>query len=75
MNIPEFDLVRLLRTIFHPKPAERIAVFIDLPNPQDVRDWKFLQQTNLKTQRIAHDVFFQGLLQRKAELPFAGVEF
>src|SRR5689334_22851089 len=75
MNIPEFDLVRLLRTIFHPKPSERIAVFIDLPNPQDVRDWKFLEQQNLKTQRIAHDVFYQGLLQRKAELPFASVEF
>jgi hypothetical protein len=75
MNIPEFDLVRLIRTIFHPKPSERIAVFIDLPNPQDVRDWKFLEQKNLHTQRIAHDVFYQGLLQRKAELPFASVEF
>lgn len=75
MHIPEFDLVRLIRTVFHPKPSERIAVFIDLPNPQDVRDWKFLEQANLKTQRIAHDVFYQGLLQRKSELPFASVDF
>src|SRR6267378_185375 len=75
MNIPEFDLVRLLRTIFHPKPSEQIAVFIDLPNPQDVRDWKFLQQKNLNTQRIAYEVFYQGLHQRKAELPFGNVGF
>jgi aminopeptidase len=75
MNIPEFDLVRLIRTIFHPKPSERIAIFIDLPNPQDVRDWKFLEQGKLNTQRIAHDVFYQGLLLHKSELPFASVEF
>jgi hypothetical protein len=75
MNIPEFDLVRLIRTIFHPKPSERIAVFIDLPNPQDVKDWKFLSQNSLNTQRIAYEVFYQGLQQHKAEMPFASIEF
>ena len=75
MNIPEFDLVRLINTVFHPKPGERIAVFIDLPNPQDVVGWKFLNGQDSTTQRIAYEVFYQGLLNHKRELPFSTVEF
>src|SRR4051812_29433308 len=75
MNIPEFDLVRLITTVFHPKPKERIAVFIDLPEPQEVVGWKFLQDQKLVTQRIGYEVFYQGLLNHKAELPFATVGF
>jgi hypothetical protein len=75
MNIPEFDLVRLMRTVFQPKNGERVGVFIDLPRPMDVKGWKFLQDPRLVTQRIAHDVFYRGLLERKAELPFTRVGF
>src|SRR6476661_6274078 len=75
MNIPEFDLVGLVKTVFHPKPGERIAVFIDLPNPQDVRGWKFLEKQGLTNQRIAYELFYQGLLNHKADLPFSKVEF
>src|SRR4051812_33788113 len=75
MNIPEFDLVKLIQTIFHPKAGERIAVFIDLPEPNDVERWKFLKNEKLVTQHIGHDVFYQGLLKHKAELPFAHVGF
>ncbi len=52
-----------------------MGVFIDLPRPLDVKGWKFLQDTGLVTQRIAYEVFYQGLLEHKAELPFAGVDF
>jgi hypothetical protein len=75
MHIPEFDLVRLINTIFRPQAGERIGVFIDLPNPQDARGWKFLENPKLTTQRIAYEVFYQGLLNHKAELPFASVDF
>lgn len=75
MKIPEFDLVRLLQTVFQPKPGERIAVFIDLPKPEDVREWKFLEQPGLVTQRIAYEVFYRGLLDHSAELPFSRVDF
>jgi aminopeptidase len=75
MNIPEFDLVRLIATVFHPKPGERTAVFIDLPNPRDVIGWKFLNGPDATTQRIAHEVFYQGLLNHKEELPFSTVQF
>lgn len=75
MRVPEFDLIGLLRTVFLPKSGERIGIFIDLPNPHDVRDWAFLRQPGLVTQRIAHDIFYQGLLAHRQELPFEGVEF
>jgi aminopeptidase len=75
MHIPEFDLVRLIQTIFRPKPAERAAVFIDLADPLDVRDWKFLSDSKLVTQRIAYEHFYQGLLKHKTELPFSSVDF
>jgi hypothetical protein len=75
MTIPTFDLARLITTIFKPKAGERIAVFIDLPNPRDVVDWHFLKYTKQSAQRIAYEVFYQGLAQRKTELPFASVGF
>jgi aminopeptidase len=75
MKVPGFDLVRLISTVFHPQPAERVGVFIDLANPQDVRGLKFLTNPKLTPQRIAYEVFYQGLLEHKAELPFAGVDF
>jgi hypothetical protein len=67
--------VRLIKTVFHPKAGERVAVFIDLPNPRDVQGWKFLEQPGLTTQRIAYETFYQGLLNHKAELPFSRIEF
>ncbi|MGO8674979.1 MAG: hypothetical protein ACLQVX_03800 [Limisphaerales bacterium] len=75
MNIPEFDLVRLMRTVFEPKDGERVGVFIDLPRPMEVKGWKFLDDDRLAGQYIAYEVFYQGLLRRKAELPFAKVGF
>jgi hypothetical protein len=74
MTTDGFDLVRLIRTVFRPKPGERVGVFIDLPNPRDVDGWKFAQNPT-PTQRIAYEVFYKGLLERSAELKFAGVEF
>jgi hypothetical protein len=75
MNIPEFDLARLMRTVFQPRDGERVGVFIDLPRPSEVKGWKFLDDTRLAAQRIAHDVFYQGLLDRKSELSLAKVGF
>lgn len=70
-----FNLVRLIKTVFQPKPQERIAVFIDLEDPQDIRSLKFLTNPKLTTQHIAYNVFYTGLLENKAELPFASCGF
>ncbi|HEV7924897.1 MAG TPA: hypothetical protein VGR14_06055 [Verrucomicrobiae bacterium] len=60
-QFPPFSLTRLLKTVFAPKPGERVATFIDLPDPRGVKDFAFLQDKSLTIQRYAHDVFYQGL--------------
>jgi hypothetical protein len=56
-----FSLTRLLRTVFAPKPGERVAILIDLAVPNQVKDFAFLADKKLTIQRHAHDVFYQGL--------------
>ncbi len=56
-----FSLTRLLTTVFAPKPGERIAILIDLPDPKLVKDFAFLKDAGFAIQRKAHDVFYQGL--------------
>lgn len=58
---PPFDLSHLLRTVFAPRRGERIALLIDLPDPQRVRDHAFLGDPGRPVQRLAHKVFFEGL--------------
>src|ERR1700684_3779120 len=60
-NFPPFNLTRLLTTVFAPKPGERVAILIDLPDPRLVKDFAFLKDSKLTVQRHAHDVFYQGL--------------
>jgi aminopeptidase len=70
-----FDLVRLMSVVFHPKPGERVAVLIDLEDLDDIRGQRFLHDPKLVTQRIAWEVFYEGLLAAKDELPFSRVGF
>src|ERR1700677_3344010 len=58
---PPFSLTRLLQTVFAPKPGERVAILIDLPDPRAVKDFRFLDDKSLGVQRLAHDVFYDGL--------------
>jgi aminopeptidase len=60
-KFPPFNLTRLLSTVFAPKPGERIAILIDLPDPKQVKDFAFLKDDKLTIQRKAHDVFYLGL--------------
>ena len=74
-NFPPFSLTRLLRTVFAPKPGERVAILIDLPDPKRIRDFAFLQDSTLTIQRYAHDVFYLGLKNGGlAEMNLAGGE-
>jgi aminopeptidase len=61
LAFPPFSLTRLLTTVFAPKPGERVAILIDLPDPRAVKDFAFLKDSSLTIQRHAHDVFYQGL--------------
>jgi aminopeptidase len=60
-RFPPFSLTRLLRTVFDPKPGERICILIDLADPRGVKDFAFLRNPALSIQRHAYEVFYQGL--------------
>ena len=58
---PPFSLSRLLRTVFNPKPGERVCILIDLEDPRNVKDFAFLQNPELTIQHNAHEYFYKGL--------------
>jgi aminopeptidase len=58
---PPFSLARLLRTVFNPKPGERVCILIDLDDPRGVKDFAFLKNPELSIQRNAHEHFYKGL--------------
>src|SRR6266851_5696703 len=60
-QFPAFSLTRLLKTVFAPKPGERVALLIDLPDPMMAKDYFFLRDAGLTIQRLAYEVFYQGL--------------
>lgn len=60
---PPFDLKRLLETTLKPKKGEKLCVLIDLDNPSDIVDLKFLKNPKYPVQKKAYEVVFQGLRQ------------
>ncbi len=60
-TFPEFSLSRLLKTVFEPTDGMRVCILIDLENLEEVKDFAFLQNSELKVQKYAYDVFHQGL--------------
>src|SRR5262249_50106106 len=62
-HFPPFDLARLLKTVFNPKPGERVAILIDLDDPHQMKDYAFLKDPSLTIQAHAvHD--FQEPLKK-----------
>lgn len=57
---PPFSLSRLLKTVFNPRPGDRVAILIDLEDPHDIKNFGFLKDPKLSIQRHAYDVFYQG---------------
>jgi len=75
-QFPPFSLTRLLKTVFAPKPGERVAILIDLPDPRGVKGFAFLQDQSLTIQRRAHDIFYFGLkMGGLEELGLSGGDF
>lgn len=60
-TFPPFDLARLLRTTFAPKPDQKICILIDLENPEEVTDFQFLQNPKYSIQRHAVEDFYNAL--------------
>lgn len=62
-TFPLFSLSRLLRTVFEPAAGEKVCILIDLPRPEEVGGFRFLQDPALSIQRNAHRYFYEGLHQ------------
>ena len=58
---PPFSLTRLLKTTFEPKAGQKICILIDLENPSDIVNFKFLKNPDLSIQRNAITYFYHGL--------------
>src|SRR5262245_30723874 len=60
-KFPPFSLSRLLQTTFGPKPGQKICVLIDLEDPKDIVDFRFLKNPDLSIQRNAITHFYEAL--------------
>lgn len=59
-TFPPFSLTRLMRTCFGESGGERLCILIDLPNPQDIKDFAFLKDESLSIQNYGYEVFYKG---------------
>ncbi len=59
-TFPQFNLASLLTTCFGRGNGESVCILIDLPNPADVEDFKFLSDETLSIQNYGHEVFYKG---------------
>ncbi len=73
---PPFSLSGLIEGTFKPRAGQRICILIDLDDPKDVVDFKFLENPDLSIQRNAHQHFHLGLQGGVLdELKLVGGEF
>ena len=64
---PEFSLKRLLDTVFAPEGGERVAILIDLEDPSEVEDFRFLEDKSLSVQHHAVEIFHRAFERGKLE--------
>ena len=60
-DFPDFDLTRLLHTVFEPEKGEKVAILIDLKDPKDIQDFRFLKDPAYTIQRHAVEDFYKPL--------------
>lgn len=60
-TFPPFDLCKLLTTVFDPIDGCRVALMIDLDNPELVKDFAFLNHEGYAVQKKAYEVFYEEL--------------
>ena len=59
-TFPPFSLTNLLTTCFGNGSGERVCVLIDLPNPPDIKEFRFLGDPTLSIQNYGYAVFYKG---------------
>ncbi len=66
-DFPDFDLTRLLNTVFEPEKGEKVAILIDLKDPKDIKDFRFLNDPTYTIQKHAVEDFYKPLNDRILE--------
>ncbi len=59
-SFPPFSLDRLMTTCFGQGSGEKLCILIDLPDPEDVKDFAFLKDESLSIQNYGYEVFYNG---------------
>jgi len=61
-QFPEFDLKRLLDTVFSPTQECRVCILTDFEDPAKwMKNFAFLDDSRFEVQHNAHEYFYQGL--------------
>jgi hypothetical protein len=61
-QFPEFDVVRLLHTVFEPTQGCKVCILIDFNEPEAlIKDFHFLSQPGFPVQKNAHQHFYTAL--------------
>lgn len=61
-KFPDFDLVRLLHTVFEPTQGCKVCILIDFDQPEDhIKNFKFLSEEGFQVQKNAHEHFYKPL--------------
>ena len=53
-----------METCFQEGQGDKICILIDLPDPKDATNFKFLEDDTLPIQNYGHKVFYQGFKKR-----------
>lgn len=59
-SFPPFSLQRLMTTCFGEGSGERLCILIDLPDPKEIEDFRFLADESLSIQNYGYEVFYKG---------------
>ncbi len=61
-KFPEFDVVRLLHTVFEPTKGCRVCILLDFDEPAElIKDFAFLNEEGFPIQKNAHKYFYAAL--------------
>jgi len=55
-----FSLQRLMTTCFGEGEGEKLCILIDLPDPKEIEDFRFLKDESLSIQNYGYEVFYKG---------------
>lgn len=60
-TFPPFSLKRLLTTCFGEGQGEKLCILIDLPDPKEIEDFRFLGDESLSIQNYGYETFYKRL--------------